>query len=163
MTIKCMVDKSVLKKHGMTKLPYFPGFDRVLVKQLQDAVDEKASVGGLIYKPETLKERQGREECRGVLLAAGASGMDHLYSHGIEVGDVVWFSRLAIWRHVSETIDGKDVELMFLRSADLAGSEEHLARVEAGTIEMVRRPDGSHVWRDKKGERAQITPPVDEY
>ena len=162
MSAACIVPKETLEKHGIRKLPYFPAFDRVLVYQLADAVSDKAGEGSLIYKPESLKARQEREECRGLLLAAGAAAMDHLKSHGIEVGDVVWFSRLAIWRHVADTINGKDVEMMFLRSADLAGSEEHLQRVLDGRAVM-HETEGQHSWTVSGETRRPVTPPVDEY
>ena len=159
---RCIVDKAVLEKHGIPRLPYFPAFDRVLVYQLADAVSDKVGEGSLLYKPESVKSREERAECRGILLAAGAGAMDHLYSHGIEVGDIVWFSRLAIWRHVGATINGKDVEFMFLRSADLAGSEDHLQRVLAGEADM-EVDEGEHYWVIDGECRQRAEPPVDEY
>lgn len=160
----CIVSQEVLDKHGIRKLPYFPAFDRVLVFQLADAVSDKVGEGSLLYKPPGTKARQEKEECRGVLLAAGAAAMDHLRAHGMEVGDVVWFSRLAIWRHVAGTVDGKDIEMMFLRSADLAGSEGHLQRVLAGEAKMVReKDDGLHEWLVDGVVRKRAEPAVDEY
>src|SRR4028118_2220361 len=90
MSATCIVPKETLGKHGIRKLPYFPAFDRVLVYQLADAVSDKAGEGSLIYKPESLKARQEREECRGLLLAAGAAALDPLRAPGTEGGARQW-------------------------------------------------------------------------
>jgi len=160
--VACIVSKEVLASLGITKLPYFPAFDRVLVFQLQDAIGEKAGKDSVIFVPEAIQHREKRGECRGVLIAAGATALDHLVAHGIEVGDVVWFSKLAVWRHVIERRDGKEIEVMFLRSADIAGSEKLLDMVQDDEAEIVADSAGNHQWKISGELRPRFQPPVDD-
>lgn len=162
--VKSVVSKAVLAKHGISHLPYMPLFDRCLVMQIPEV-----ETGGMygdtqILMPDSIKSSTERAACRGVLLACGAGALDHLRSHNAEVGDTVWFSKFSPWRHVVGYKDGKEIELMFLRSADLAGSEQALERVQDGSswIEFDEAL-GEHTWkRDGKSIKRHDTP-VDEY
>ncbi len=160
----CVVGKDVLDKHGITKLPYLPAFDRCLVFQIPE-VDTGGKYGDTgIYMPEAVRSNVERGACRGVLLAAGANALDHLRSHNVEVGDTVWFSKLAPWRHGVGWKDGKELEMMFLRSADIAGSEEAMARLQAGQAEVqYNHKLGEHEWLRGGVPVNRRDTPVDEY
>jgi co-chaperonin GroES (HSP10) len=162
MSVKCLVSAKVLKENGVKKLPYLPAFDRCLVKQIPE--DERETFGDTgIIKPKAMKSGEDRAACRGVLLAAGLGALDHLAAHGIEVGDTVWFSKLSPWRHVVDNVGGHDLELMFLRSADLAGSEEAMARVLSGELTVELDEQGQHVFARDGKQIARSEPAVDEY
>ncbi len=75
---------------------------------------------------------------------------------------MVWFSKLAVWRHVVERREGKDVELMFLRSADIAGSEELLTRLRDDEAEVTVDAAGAHQWKIGGKIRPRFQPPVDD-
>lgn len=163
-TVAACVSRDVLESHKIKKLPYLPAFDRCLVLQIPEETAKETYGDTSILMPEAVRSNHERGACRGVLLAAGAAALDHLRSHNIEVGDVVWFSKLAPWRHVVGYRDAKEQELMFLRSADIAGSEQAMERYESGAA-VVEWDDAAreHVWKRGGEALKRHDTPVDEY
>jgi hypothetical protein len=82
-----------------------PTFDRIhvvqvdLMKLLREGDESAYFPGTTILRP-GLTVRKEEEGCHmGILIGAGLSAMDKLLSHGIEVGDVVGYVKLAPFRH----------------------------------------------------------------
>jgi hypothetical protein len=132
-----LLDERV-QQHGIYPWPYEPAFDRIIVWMLPEESAERDTFakGGVIVKPDAVKSSQMRATARGVLVAAGLQARDQLRGHGIDLGHIVWVTRLSPWRHVVDVVDGREVEFMFLRAGDIVGSEDVLARIREGKYEV---------------------------
>lgn len=113
-------------------------FDRIIVFPI-DAYDgeEAEKTAGGIVKPDAVKLRDTQEGHRAVLLSAGLTAMDHLASHGIEPGHVVWSNRNAPFARRIETICNKPMFVLVMRDGDLAGSETLATELREGKRKIV--------------------------
>ncbi len=131
-------------------------FDRVLVWQVSRHEDE--TKGGLIVMADTTKEYERQTACLGVIVGAGLTSLDHLKSHGIDLGHLVVHARNVIFRLPFATIGGKDYHLVILTTGDIIAScdlarlrKEREVRVienklEDGSIEHVHCDEGGKRW-----------------
>ena len=133
------------------KIPMAPGqatFDNVLVYMLPDdkVCGEKFSKEGVIIKPQN-KDSADKERCpRGVVVSAGLGAMDMLMSHGIELGDIVWFAPHVPTRfEVDRTAEGKPVYYFFFYAGDIKVSEDLPQRLVDGTMKL-EFVNGHHVY-----------------
>lgn len=99
-------------------------FDRVGLWQLSDDDGADTFKGSKIIKADMTKKRDLAQAPRGVIVSAGLTALDRFRSHGVEVGDVVWFVRLSPWRRPVDVIDGKEVYLLVLRDGDIIAKED---------------------------------------
>lgn len=142
----------------LRELPYMPCYERMIVWQVEEV--EVKTEGGL-YIPEDVKESMDRASCVGIILAAGVKAVEHLHSHGMEVGDTVWFSVGMITRHQGPFENGKRVDIPFIRSAAVAGAMEVVERMKDGTITPVYDEETGEVlyqWRGEKLARPEESP-----
>jgi co-chaperonin GroES (HSP10) len=124
-----------VKKYEIPEVLYQPVFDRVLVYQIP-TVESDTFAGSCLVKPEATKKREKNQSPRGVLVAAGQKAMDIMADHGIQLGDVVWFARMTMWRH---EVDATLKEFAVIRAGEICGSEDLTARVESGEVKFERK------------------------
>jgi hypothetical protein len=138
-----------MREMDLPKCPYQPAFDRCAVVMVPEdmATRETYARGGVIVKPEAKRSDEQKISARGVIVGAGLSALDVMKSHGIELGHIVWVARLSPWRHVIERTEKGDVEMLFMRVGDIVGSEDTLAAVEDGSLEVVVNDQDQHVYR----------------
>lgn len=139
--------EEAVSKYHIPAWPYEASYDRVVVFSLPEdkATRDTFIAGGKVFMPEAKKEYEKNTTPRGVIVSAGLSAMDYLYSHGMGLGHVVWVARLSPWRHeVDRDKDGREISFLFLRAGDLCGSEELLRQRREGKVTVTRKPDGTH-------------------
>ena len=124
-------------KYEIPPILYQPVFDRVLVYQIP-TVESDTFAGSCLVKPEATRKREKNQSPRGVLVAAGQKALDVMADHGIQLGDIVWFARMSMWRH---EVDATLKEFSILRAGELCGSEDLRDRVTAGQVSF-KRIDG---------------------
>lgn len=136
-------------------------FDRVLVYQFRESVQETFVEGGMIVKTQKAMTRERNQIPRGLLCAAGLRALDNLRSNGIDLGHVVTFAEPTPYRiFVLDLGNGKySFSLLVLRDGDIVSSrtlqqelKEGRVRVEAREItdpagETVRQ----HYYVDESG------------
>jgi hypothetical protein len=106
-------------------------YDRILVWQpkLGDTYS-----GSNILMDIRVKARKEDEAPQGVIITAGLSALDVLWSHGIEVGHMVSFCNLAPYRR---PLDDRDANaLVILRDGDLISSEDVRDLVKSGVLRV---------------------------
>lgn len=151
-----------IEQYKLPRWPYQPAYDRIVVYILPEdaAARESFAKGGLILKPEKVRARDKSVSPRAVLLAAGLGAMDHLRSQLIDLGHIIWVARFSPWRHVVDVdADGKDVELMFLRSADVVGSEDVEALLAEKKATVIVGADGRHQYKADDSIVPRFDPP----
>lgn len=128
-----------VKKYDIPIPPYEPVFDRCLVFQVPTVESETFKDTSLI-KPDLTKKRESTQSPRGVLVAAGMRARDILESHGIQLGDIVWFARHTMWRH---ELDASSKAFSVIRAGEVCGSEDLFDRV--GTeVQLTKDADGMY-------------------
>jgi hypothetical protein len=127
-------------KYGIPEAMYQPAFDRCLVFQIP-TVESDTFKGSVLIKPETTKAKEKSSSPRGVLVAAGLAAKDQLDDHGIQVGDIVWFARMSLWKH---EIDAGSKQFAVIRAAEITGSEDLKDRLASGDVKT-EQVDGQ--WR----------------
>ena len=128
--------------------------EKIVERDGPEAAGKFAGTG--LYMPDVSRKASREETPRGVLVSAGLTALDHLVSHGITLGHLVNFVRLAPWRIPIASYGGHLQYLMVLRSGDIIGSEDVAANLKSKRIEVVvDRTQGAatHVLVDDKGER----------
>lgn len=143
-----------IEKYRIPRWPYEAAYDRVIVFSLPEdrALRETYISGGIITKPETVKEYERSSTPRAVLVSAGLGARDVLRSHFMDLGHIVWVARLSPWRHqVDVDKDGRPIEFMFIRVGDIVGSETLQAHIKAGRVQVRVDKDGSHCFVNEDG------------
>ncbi len=142
-----------------------PMFDWVHVYQIgaEDTVTATQTFekGGRIVMPETTKQWASDVSPRGVLLSAGPLAMDHLRTNGAAVGHIVRFVRLAPYRIIVDTIDGRDISVLVMRSGSIESSQDLEDAKRRGETKLVWDPKadggrGQHVYVDTKTKQAWV-------
>ena len=139
-----------------------PVFDRVYLYQI--AVDESHGSGQhkvegtdlVLHLPQSAEDRAKEEAARGVLVAAGLHALDTLRSHGIDIGHIVTFARLAPMRLPLLEVRGCRYPILMVRDGDINGSEDLAKSIRSGECryETMRDAKGiHHFFVDKKGQR----------
>ena len=125
-------------------------YDRILILQLTDSEGETFGEDSTIIMPEITKSRLADEACRGVIVSAGLSALDHLRSNGADLGHVVRFIRNAPWRMKVDRVEGHDIHELVMRDGDLISSEDLAIALRKGQCK-VAYVEGQHVFVDAKG------------
>lgn len=127
-------------------------YDRLLVCQIPEW--EGDTYGDTqILMPESGKKRMEESAPRGVIVSAGLLALDHLRSHGSDIGHIVKFVRLAPWRLICDMIGGHEFPLLVLRSGDLIADEDLAARLRAGSTKVAADAEHGHHLVDGDGVR----------
>lgn len=137
--------KQRTREYEIPELPFWPAFDRVLAFQIPDkmAQRETAGEGSAIIIPEEYRStREGSK--RFVIVAAGLKALDILRSNGIEIGHIISELQFGNVDYIVDREAGmKNVSFRVLRAEDVSGSEDLLANMRAGLVEVVLK-DGKH-------------------
>lgn len=133
-----------------------PAFDRVFVYQVnnigeaRDGDTDTTFKGTSIIMPTPAKGTFGAS--RGLLISAGLKALDELYSHGIELGHIVWYQRLSPWQR-SYMGNGRICQVTILRAMEIVGSEDTMANFNEKGWEVGRDEDGIHYVVDRESKR----------
>lgn len=157
-----LLDKRRLE-HGITDsaFKHQASFERVFVWQLPMIEGDFAGSGSKILMPETTKSREKFGAPRGILISAGLRAQDIMYSHGIEIGHIVTFIRVAPFHFRYDRINGKDHHLIILNVGDICGSDDLATELRDERVITVRSPEGEH-HLEYQDERP-ITKPLSVY
>lgn len=145
--------------HGITDGAFRtqPVFDKVYIWQIDftSATLDKVSESSNLVIPISVKKGLEQEASRGILVGAGAQALDQLSSHGIGLGHIVNFTKLAPFRQKVDHIEGVDYYMCTMHAGDIIGSEDLRAAMAAGKVRVERRKndDGKilHVYVDENG------------
>ena len=131
-------------------------FLRVHVWQIADgdngeSEDEKFFKGTNILKPQAVQSNDRARAPRGVLISAGLEAMDFLVSNGMQLGDIVWFTRVSPWRRPVDGDGVKTTEIVILYASDIIASETLAERIRNGA-KYAQAKDGGHEFIDADGK-----------
>lgn len=130
-----------------------PAFDRIFVFPTNNVGESREGdtdttfKGTSIIMPAQQKGTFGAS--RGLLISAGLKALDELYSHGIELGHVVWYQRLSPWNRVYMG-NGRIQQVTIIRAMEIVGSEDTMANMAEKGWEVGRDPDGIHYLVDRE-------------
>lgn len=140
---------------------YQPLFDRIFVWPLPDDHGLLSKDSPLVL-PETVRQSDMYATPRGVLVSAGLGALDVMHSHGIELGHIVHFQRIAPFKRRIGRYAGQEMQVWVLQVGDLASSEDLAAELRAGSLKVEpSEVEGGVQYRvvDKKGRaRTPKTP-----
>lgn len=112
-------------------------FKRIFVHQIPEWDGETYGPDSKIVRTEISKKRDREATPRGVLIGAGLESREVLYSHGIELGDIVWIVQLAVFRLPYLSIDGIEERMLVLQVGDIVGCEDTATRLRDKEMVLV--------------------------
>lgn len=127
------------KRVAEFKIPQWPGVsfhENILVYQIPADTDSAEKIGSL-YVPDSVRAAKEQRSPRGVIVSAGWKALDVLHSHGMELGEMIWFADYAPFRFQTEyNVEGdkKQVEFFFLNVGSIKLSEDLQGRIDRGEI-----------------------------
>lgn len=128
-----------------------PAYDRIFVWQIDRNRGETALEGGVIIRPDVVRERDKQSCPMGIVVGAGLKARDVLASNGIDLGHVVVFLRLSPYRVVLGNIASIEVSVLVMRDGDLVGSRDIAQQLLSGEKQLdIKNNDGviEHRWAD---------------
>jgi co-chaperonin GroES (HSP10) len=141
-----------MEKHGIEFPTFAPTFDRIFVYPIDKDTQPETTAGGIIL-PDQMKQKLVAQV--GVLIMAGPRAIEHLFSHGIQLGDVVVTARMSPWERTYYSKTHRQHRILVLRSSEVVGGEDLLERYESGELCMQM----DHEGRVTVGDRERIDPP----
>jgi hypothetical protein len=141
-------------------------FDRIYVYQISAKKQKDKFIDdGLIYIPPSDQKGREQEASRGIIVSAGLGALDRLASHGMEVGDIIQFTRLSPFRQWFDKIEGIDQYLLALHGGDPISCEDLRRKLWDGTLKIAQVDDGNggktHVYQDQAGNYVRPLPAFD--
>lgn len=139
---------------------YQPLFDRIFVWQIPDD-HGLLSKDSLLVLPETTRQADMYSTPRGILVSAGLGALDVLYSHGVDLGHIVHFQRIAPFKRRIGRYAGTEMQVLVLQAGDLASSEDLAERLRSGELRVTASDtdDGvQHRLVDKAGKSLEPKP-----
>jgi hypothetical protein len=126
-------------------------FSSVLIKQTAPLwMTEDMFGDGKVVMPASSFEAQRSDTPRGVLVSAGLTALDKLRSHGMELGDVVFFVKHGPPIVRLARIANHDIYLFSLHVAEIRASEEAAQRLRSGEMSVVvHRTEDNGVVREE--------------
>ena len=152
-------------------------YDRILIYQiplLSECREDGNKIGGaagILWKSEQTKEKETREAPRGIIIGAGMKALDSLRSHGVDLGQIVYFCKNTTYSIQVDYIAGKWDRVSLAREGDLILSEDVALGMRTGAIhvEAFEREDEDGVKRtehllvDGKGiAHERMLPPAED-
>lgn len=156
-------------------IPDAPGqamFHRILIYQIPDDASARETFAekGRIVMPETTKAVKKDRSPRGVIVSAGLQALDYMRDHGMELGEMVWFSPHVPTRFdVNRLADGRQALFFFMAVSDIIVSQDTPERLASGELTLtyaIGEHGGKHVYlrRDEKPvDRRDVPQFVDGY
>lgn len=99
-----------------------PCYDRVHIFQIDQFASATFDPKGTIIMPDSAKQRQTHECPEGIIVGAGLTALDHLRSHGMDLGHRVIFIRNAPWRVRVGMVLGKPQSVLPMTCGDIGAS-----------------------------------------
>lgn len=139
------------------ELPTFqPVYDRVFVAPLDSYGQPDKTVGGIVIAEQS-KRRLAAQV--GLLLAAGVKALEELYSHGVELGDIVMMARFSHWER-GYLAQNREHRIYILQAGEIVGSEDLKTRIDQGDIWMeMDASTGEASFHDRDRGRGRNDPP----
>lgn len=142
-----------------------PVYDRIYVHQISAKKKrDKYTDDGLIWVPPDQQKGREQEASRGIIVGAGLGALDRMASHGIEVGDIIQFTRLSPFRQWYDHIEGQDMFLLALHGGDPISCEDLRVKLWDGRLKVVQVEDESgvtHYYQDANGRKIRPLPAFD--
>lgn len=148
-------------------IPNWPGVsfhENILVYQIPADTDAAEKIGSL-YVPDSVRDAKSQRSPRGIIVSAGWKALDVLHSHGMELGEMIWFADYAPFRFQTQyNVDGdkKQVEFFFLNVGSIKMSEDIKGRIENGDIK-VSFENGQHIVEWFNSDKRIPIAPTAEY
>lgn len=135
-------------------------FERVLIHQIPSAEDMGETFGGgLIYKPDTSRDREERQAPCGIIVSAGLRALDILWSNGVELGDIITFIHCAPFHIPCDYVHGQWRYLINLNVGDLLADEDlALAYLNGSATEQFDGEKHRTVFLGDTVRRGALTP-----
>jgi hypothetical protein len=127
-------------------------FEKVFVYQILDDGGDTYG-GGLIHRTDQAKDDDRLKAPRGIVVSAGLKAADALMSNGVELGDIVTFTRGAVTRVRVGWVDGHEVWVTVLYVDDISGCLGLAARIRSGELTVKLDATGKH-YLGGRGEPA---------
>lgn len=140
-------------------------YNWILVHQIPPKWDEDGGgerfSGTSILKPQTRQSRDEKESSRGIIVSAGMAARDVLRSHGVDLGHVISFVRVAPWIRPTGYFGGVEYNLMVLRDGDLITSEDTQDALRSGKVRIAYDEEKhQHYFVDESGKRWNPSDPT---
>lgn len=135
-----------------------PAFNTVLVFQvaLQEGSTFKDS---LIHMPETTKAREKARAPIGIIVSAGLTALDHLRSHGIDLGHRVIFVHSAPYFVRYDHVAGVDQHLIVLDAAQIRASYDLATNLKTRAVRIKYDDESAqHVFINESGKQLAPLP-----
>jgi len=98
-----------------------PIYDRIYVYPMAGKDQDEKIAGSKLFKPTSVINKY--DAARGVIVKAGIGALEQMWSHGIELGHIVWVARLSPWERKYEG-GGSEHKVLVLRASELVASED---------------------------------------
>lgn len=113
-----------------------PSSDTVRVWQVEDKTQATYVEGGIVVRPDAVRDQDRNESPKGILVAAGLLALDSLRSHGIELGHVVSLLRMSPFRMTCAVVGGKWKSTLVMHAGDIKGSDDTMDMLRSGELEL---------------------------
>lgn len=143
-------------EYGVTDraFDWHASFDRVYIWQIPMQKGDKFESDSLIHMPESVQHREKAKAPQGIIISAGLTAMDQLYSHGITLGHKVLFCHAAPYHIRYDTVLGLEQHLIVLLAGDIIGSEDLATNLKSRNVRyLARRTETAvaHTFIDEDG------------
>lgn len=136
--------------------PFQPVYDRVFIAPLETYGQPDKTTGGIVIA-ETSKRRLAAQV--GLLVAAGVRALEELYSHGIELGDIVMMARFSHWER-GYMVGNREHRIYIVQAGEIVGSEDLKTRLDRGDIWIeMDAATGKTRFEDREQGRDRNDPP----
>lgn len=129
-------------------------FNRVFIWQIPMQKGDKFESDSLIHMPESVQQREKAKAPQGIIISAGLTALDHLRSHGIDLGHKVLFCHAAPYHIRYDTVLGLEQHLIVLLAGDIIGSEDLATNLKTRAVRYVawrNETSVEHVFVDEDG------------
>jgi hypothetical protein len=113
-----------------------PIYDRIFIFQVSQFKTDTYGDGGILVMTDEQQDVEKNIAPRGILVSAGLSALDVMWSHGFELGDMVNFVRFSAWRMRVGFSDGIELFVLPMRVGDLISSEDLAGRMRRGELDI---------------------------
>lgn len=116
-------------------------FERVNIWPIALPSDVKDTFGDTrIVKTAGTQKVEEQDTSRGVIISAGAKALDILNSNGVDIGQIIYFTRLAIYGITVDWVGGKPKRIKMLNVGEVTDAEDVLFAMRAGRVRYGGEP-----------------------
>lgn len=95
---------------------------------------------GKIVKTAIAQKAADQDTSRGIILSAGARALDILQSNGVDIGQIIYFTRLAIYGITVDWVAAKPQRIKMMNIGEVTDGEDVLFAKRAGRVRMGGEP-----------------------